>query len=234
MATVTFDTQGGSSVVSQTVTIGQLATIPTAPTYADYVLDGWFTEYTCVNEWDFATDTVPGDMSLYAKWNYQIITPTEVKTLLQISGTSKDALIGMMIPIIQDDLITYCRNTFEVDGVVVWPSGITIVAARMIGEQMAETAGGGASIGLDSETQGGYSYTRQSGTNSKGLSGYSMRTEAMMNKWKLVGAQFAQKMQAFRDRRGIPLDDLAEGKAIHGQEGVPLGSAVYPRRWVAE
>jgi hypothetical protein len=163
-----------------------------------------------------------------------IIDVDTTKTLLQISGTTKDDLIETLIPMIEDDFMTYCRNTFEVDGVVTWPNGTKIVAARMIGEQMAETAGGGASIGLESETQGGYSYSRGTGVDTKGQSGYSMRTEAMMNKWKLVGVQFAQKMQAFRDRRGIPLDDLAEGKAIPGQEGVPLGSTVYPRRWVAE
>lgn len=223
MATVTFDSQGGSSVVSQTITIGQLASTPTAPTYEDYVLDGWFTEYTCVNEWDFATDLVAGNMTLYAKWNYQVITPTEVKTLLQISGTSKDSLIGMLIPIVQDDLITYCRNTFEdADGITVWPSGVKMVVARMIGEQMAETDGGGASIGLESETQGGYSYRRNSGTAQKGQSGYSMRTEAMMNKWKLVGVQFAQKMQQYRDRRGLDAEAIAEGYASHGTEGFPL------------
>lgn len=163
-----------------------------------------------------------------------IIDVDTTKTLLQISGTTKDDLIEMLIPMIQDDVITYCRNTFEdADGVVTWPSGIQIVAARMIGEQMAETAGGGASIGLTSESQGGYSYSRGSDTSaSQGRSGYSLRTEKMLDKWKQVGGVFAQKMQAYRDRRGIDGEDLAEGKAIHGQEGVPLGSTVYPRRWV--
>ena len=152
-----------------------------------------------------------------------IITQAEVKTLLQISGTDKDALIEMLIPMVEDDVITYCRNTFEVDGVVTWPAGIQIVAARMIGEQMAETAGGGASIGLTSESQGGYSYSRGSDTSaSQGRSGYSLRTEKMLDKWKQVGGVFAQKMQAYRDRRGLSLEALAEGVVINGQEGYPL------------
>jgi hypothetical protein len=152
-----------------------------------------------------------------------IIDVDTAKTLLQITGTAKDDLIEILIPIIEDDLMTYCRNTFEdADGVVVWPAGTKLVAARMIGEQMAETAGGGVSIGMDSETQGGYSYTRQSGQNSNGSSGYSMRTEAMMNKWKLVGGVFAQKVQSFRDRRGMNLESLSEGDSWQGLEGRPL------------
>lgn len=234
-ATVTFDSQGGSAVVSQIATVGAITTAPTAPTYSPYTLDGWFREYQCINEWTFASDLVAGDMTLYAKWADIVIVPFEVKTLLQISGASKDALISMIIPMVQDDIMTYCRNTFEdVDGNVVWPDGIKLPAARMIGEQMSEMAGGGASIGMQSESQGGYSYSRGGDSQSaKGYSGYSLRTEGMLNKWKQVGGVFAQKLQQFRDRRGICLEDLAEGKSIPGYEGYPLGSTIYPRRWVA-
>jgi len=152
-----------------------------------------------------------------------IIDVDTTKTLLQISGTAKDDLIETLIPIVEDDFITYCRNTFEVDGVVTWPAGTKIVAARMIGEQMAETAGGGSSIGMESESQGGYSYSRGSvRSGSKGLSGYSSRTEAMMAQWKLVGVVFANKMQKYRDRRGMTVGALAEGKSWHGYEDRPL------------
>lgn len=152
-----------------------------------------------------------------------IINLETVKVLLQISGTSKDELIETLIPMVQDDVITYCRNTFEdEDGITVWPAGIKIVAARMIGEQMAEMSGGGVSIGMESETQGGYSYTRGTGVEAKGQSGYSTKTEGMLNKWRLVGVQFAQKMQQYRDRRGLNEQEIAKGYASHGTEGFPL------------
>jgi uncharacterized repeat protein (TIGR02543 family) len=66
--TVTFNSQGGSSVVSQTVDHGGKATEPTAPTKTGYLFDGWYEESECINLWDFDTDTVTSDVTLYAKW----------------------------------------------------------------------------------------------------------------------------------------------------------------------
>ena len=65
---VTFDPQGGSAVDLQTVDHGGLATEPTAPTKTGYAFGGWYKESGCTNIWDFATDTVTSDVTLYAKW----------------------------------------------------------------------------------------------------------------------------------------------------------------------
>lgn len=43
-----------------------------------------------------------------------IITLAEVKTLLQISDSSKDSLITALIPIVQSFITSYCNNYFEV------------------------------------------------------------------------------------------------------------------------
>ncbi len=42
-----------------------------------------------------------------------IITLADVKSLLQITDTSKDALITTLIPIVQDKVVRYCHNTFD-------------------------------------------------------------------------------------------------------------------------
>lgn len=66
--TVVFDSNGGTSVDAQAVEAGAKATEPSpAPTKEGYTLDGWFTQ--AIEEWDFATDTVESDMTLYAKWS---------------------------------------------------------------------------------------------------------------------------------------------------------------------
>ena len=73
--TVTFDSQGGSAVNSQTVEHGGLATEPTDPTKTGYTFGGWYKESGCTNAWNFDTDTVTSDVTLYAKWtanNYNI------------------------------------------------------------------------------------------------------------------------------------------------------------------
>lgn len=42
-----------------------------------------------------------------------IATRSEIKTLLQISDSTKDTLIDALIPIVQDEIVEYCGNHFE-------------------------------------------------------------------------------------------------------------------------
>lgn len=64
--TVNFDSSGGTTVSSQSVSDGGYATEPTAPTRSGYVFKGWYTDANAV--WSFKTNAVTGDMTLYAKW----------------------------------------------------------------------------------------------------------------------------------------------------------------------
>jgi len=66
--TVTFNSQGGSAVSSQTVNHGGKVSKPTDPTKTGYAFAGWYKESGCTNAWDFATDTVTSNITLYAKW----------------------------------------------------------------------------------------------------------------------------------------------------------------------
>ena len=66
--TVTFNTQGGSSVQAQEVEKGQFATKPADPTKADHNFTGWFKEAECQNEFNFATEAVVADLTVYAGW----------------------------------------------------------------------------------------------------------------------------------------------------------------------
>jgi len=43
-------------------------TEPTVPTKTGYTFGGWYKESGCTNTWDFNTDTVISDVTLYAKW----------------------------------------------------------------------------------------------------------------------------------------------------------------------
>ena len=66
-ATVTFNSNGGSDVASQSIAFGEAATEPEDPTKTDYTFGGWFTEDALTNEYDFDTPVV-ADITLYAKW----------------------------------------------------------------------------------------------------------------------------------------------------------------------
>lgn len=69
MFTVTFDSQGGSEVKSQQVPSGGKATEPADPTKADASFGGWYTGTDYAKAWNFDTDVVTSDMTLYAQWN---------------------------------------------------------------------------------------------------------------------------------------------------------------------
>jgi len=68
-ALVVFNSNGGSAVASQSVTIGEFATEPAAPTREGYTFVEWCSDLGLTTAWDFATDTVNGNMMLYAKWS---------------------------------------------------------------------------------------------------------------------------------------------------------------------
>ena len=67
--TVTFDSDGGSSVESVTVKSGEKIAEPNKPSKSsklyEYEFIGWFLED---EEWDFETDVVTQNITLVAKW----------------------------------------------------------------------------------------------------------------------------------------------------------------------
>ena len=66
--TVTFDSRGGSAVDSQKVIVGGKAAKPADTAQSGYIFDGWYKEADCITPWDFDTDMVIGNITLYAKW----------------------------------------------------------------------------------------------------------------------------------------------------------------------
>ena len=68
--TVTFDANGhGTAPTQQKTTYGGKITEPAAPTAENYYFQGWFKESTCENTWDFDSDIVTANITLYAKWS---------------------------------------------------------------------------------------------------------------------------------------------------------------------
>ena len=65
--TVAFDSNGGSSVPSQTVKYGSKAVQPTNPTRAGYTFQGWYTAKNGGTKYDFK-QTVTSDVTLHAHW----------------------------------------------------------------------------------------------------------------------------------------------------------------------
>jgi uncharacterized repeat protein (TIGR02543 family) len=68
---VTFDSNGGSAVTTQTLITGEAAVKPVDPTRADYTFAGWFD--TNGDEWDFST-TLTEDATLSAAWTSNLFS----------------------------------------------------------------------------------------------------------------------------------------------------------------
>ncbi len=65
--TVSFYSNGGSAVTSQSVTSGQKATKPTNPTKAGYTFTGWYSDSALTKAYNFST-AVKSNLTLYAGW----------------------------------------------------------------------------------------------------------------------------------------------------------------------
>jgi len=102
-----------------------------------------------------------------------IITLDEVKTLLQITNTSKDAHIEMLIPIVQDDLLTYLNNDFK-EG---YPPALKDYMARMINYKLQKTDN------IKAESIDDYSVTFN---NDNFIAGYPASIMSGLSKWKKV------------------------------------------------
>lgn len=76
--TVTFDANGKDAELpaSQRVKQGHPVIEPSAkPKCAGFTFVGWYKDAACTQAWDFAKDVVTTDMTLYAKWTKNAVTP---------------------------------------------------------------------------------------------------------------------------------------------------------------
>jgi len=88
-----------------------------------------------------------------------IITLENAKVFLGITGTAKDAQINMLIPAVENDYLLIRGLAWNTDSnddpVVDYPENSQVIAAQMIGYQLANL-----SPGMKSEKIGTYSYNR--------------------------------------------------------------------------
>lgn len=73
---VSFTANGGSSIPSVVSAPNARILAPEQPKKSWYAFAGWFKDAGCTDDWDFGSDTVANDMTLYAKWDF---SPSSVK-----------------------------------------------------------------------------------------------------------------------------------------------------------
>jgi len=94
-AAVTFNSLGGSAVPPQSVLAGGKAAKPANPTRTNYYFAGWYADAACTVPWDFDTDVITSDITLYAKWSTEPVSIAasdrvipQVKPLVSLRGTT--------------------------------------------------------------------------------------------------------------------------------------------------
>lgn len=77
--TITFNANGhGTAPASITgIKYGTTITAPTNPAALGYQFKGWYKEAECNNAWNFGTDLVTTNITLFAKWEYVVDIPNK-------------------------------------------------------------------------------------------------------------------------------------------------------------
>lgn len=96
--TVSYNTNGGSSVNSEAVLDGNLATQPTNPTKNGYTFEGWYTDEALTTAYNFATP-VTSNITLYAKY-----TPASYTITYNLDG-GENSLVNPTSYTIEDSAI---------------------------------------------------------------------------------------------------------------------------------
>lgn len=101
--TVTFDSNGGTNVASQSVTANEVAIEPKSPTKTGYTFVGWYADQALTKEWDFNTK-ITSDQTLYAKWEESLglttPSPSTSNTGYLPATGEKQSKTGLVIGVI--------------------------------------------------------------------------------------------------------------------------------------
>ena len=66
--TVRFDARGGSDVAAAAARYGETVAEPAPPERNGYAFGGWYVDEGYSVPWDFQTNRVEGDLTLFARW----------------------------------------------------------------------------------------------------------------------------------------------------------------------
>ena len=67
--TITFDSKGGTPVASVSTEFNSTITAPSAPTRTGYAFVGWYKDEALTTPWNFNSDVVTANATLFAKWS---------------------------------------------------------------------------------------------------------------------------------------------------------------------
>lgn len=101
--TVTFDSNQGTAVDSQLVTVGGKVAKPADPSKKGYTFSGWFTDKDCTKAYDFdaAVDNTQPEFTLYAGW--KAAAPSTVQPGAGDNGNNSSANANVNVNTVNDN-----------------------------------------------------------------------------------------------------------------------------------
>ena len=136
--TVTFDSNGGSDVSSQSLRYGATASKPADPTKTatattEYTFAGWYSDSGLTASFSFDT-AIKEDITLYAKWTETAVTPQKTAGSISyatasVSKTTDDAAFTNELTKTGDGTVTYASDNTAVATVNASTGEVTIVGA---------------------------------------------------------------------------------------------------------
>lgn len=121
--TVTFETNEGTPIEAQLVPEGTFATKPVpAPTKEGYLFEGWYTEQTMTNLFDFYTP-ITKDITLYAKW--MDISSITFNDLQQLFGEAERLTYQEYYTYTEESLLALRKKIGEIRPIINNPSSAT-------------------------------------------------------------------------------------------------------------
>ena len=136
--TVTFDSNGGSDVSSQSLRYGATATKPadptkTATTTTKYTFADWYSDSGLTTSFSFDT-AIKEDITLYAKWTETAVTPQKTAgsisyTTATVSKTTDSTAFTNELTKTGDGTVTYSSSDENVATVNASTGEVTIVGA---------------------------------------------------------------------------------------------------------
>ncbi len=100
--TCTFESNGGSEVPSVKVAKGKRLSEPDEPEKEGYIFTGWFKDQQLTKKWNFNSDTVKSDITLYAGWTVdegRLINSLQLdKTSVVMSGGESVVINAVISP----------------------------------------------------------------------------------------------------------------------------------------
>lgn len=95
--TVTFDSVGGTQISTVTTTSGSLLAQPESPVKTGYMFGGWYKDSACTTAWNFGTDKVTTNMTLYAKWTVMTAAQQAAVNKPQTGDTTSPLFVMMSL-----------------------------------------------------------------------------------------------------------------------------------------